>query len=124
MNLISNDWKHLLRPEMSQKSFLKSFYYNNKSIRKVKDSNKSYNKPFKFVSWPHFPEGNHIPSPEIWDKTFTDRFNTCADGYRFCNPVILRMDNAPNIRVANCKKLVDFKCNFVSHFNKLIDTAI
>ena len=28
------DWKHLLRTVTSQKSFLKTFYYNNKTLGK------------------------------------------------------------------------------------------
>ena len=44
MDLISNDWKHLRRTETSQKSFLKTFYYNNKSSKKVKDFQKLSNK--------------------------------------------------------------------------------
>ena len=66
MDLIPNDWKHLLRSETSQKSFLKTFYYNNKGTRKLKDfrklSNKEiyfilqsnrtrYKNPFNFISW-------------------------------------------------------------------------
>ena len=64
MDLILNDWKHLLRTETSQKPLLKPFSYNNKDNRKVNDfqelSNKEiyftlqsnstkYNKPFKFI---------------------------------------------------------------------------
>ena len=37
MELIPNDWKHLLRTESSQKSLLRTFYYNNIGTRKVKD---------------------------------------------------------------------------------------
>ena len=40
MGSISNDWKHLLRTETSQKSLLKIFCYNNKVTWKVKDSQK------------------------------------------------------------------------------------
>ena len=87
MGLILNDWKHLLRTETSQKSFLKVFCENKKVIRKVKDfqklSNKDiylslqsnsakYNKPFKFVSLLNFLEGHHILSLDIWSKTFSD----------------------------------------------------
>ena len=38
------DWKQFLRTEISQKSLLKSFYYNNKSIMKVKDFQRLSNK--------------------------------------------------------------------------------
>ena len=40
MGSILNDWKHLLRTETSQKSFLKNLCYNNKVTWKVKDSQK------------------------------------------------------------------------------------
>ena len=87
MDLILNDWKHLHRTETSQKSLLKILCYNNKVTRKVKDfqklSNKEiypslqcqsnsakYNKPFKFISWPNFLQGQHILCPDIWGKTF------------------------------------------------------
>ena len=44
MDLVSNDWKPLLRIETSQKSLLKAFYYNNKCNRKIKDFQKLSNK--------------------------------------------------------------------------------
>ena len=74
------DWKHLLRTETSQKSLLKTLYYNNKGTRKVKDFQKLSNKKiyfilqsngtkdsnsFKFISWPNILERHHILSPEI-----------------------------------------------------------
>ena len=86
MGLITNDWKHLRRTETSQKPLLKIFCYNNKVTKKVKDfqklSNKEiylslrsntakYNKPFKLILWPNFFEGHHIPSPDIYGKTFS-----------------------------------------------------
>ena len=37
MDLIPNDWKHLLRTATSQKSILRSFYYNNEDTKKVKE---------------------------------------------------------------------------------------
>ena len=40
------DWKHVLRTETSQKSFLKTFCYNNKVTRKVKDFQNSLIKKF------------------------------------------------------------------------------
>ena len=73
MDLLPNDWKHLLRPEASQKFLLKTFYYNNTATRNKKDfqtlSNKKiyftlqsnstkYNKLFKFTSWPNYFEGH------------------------------------------------------------------
>ena len=91
MGFIANDWKHLLRTETSQKSLLKTFCYNNKVTRKVKNfqklSNKEiyftlqsnstkYNKTFKCISWPNFldEQEHHFLSPDIWGKTFTDWF--------------------------------------------------
>ena len=44
MGLITNDWKHLLKTETSQKTLFKIFCYNNKVIRKVKDFQKVSNK--------------------------------------------------------------------------------
>ena len=41
MNLISNDWKLLLRTETSKKSLLNTFYYKNKGIRKLKKLSKT-----------------------------------------------------------------------------------
>ena len=48
MDLILNDWKHLLGTETSQKSILKTFYYNNKGLRKVKTLKNSLIKKFTF----------------------------------------------------------------------------
>ena len=42
MDLIPNDWKHLLRTEISQKIFLKAFYYNDKDTTKVKGFKQSF----------------------------------------------------------------------------------
>ena len=112
MEFIPNDWNHLLRTETSQKSLLKTFYYNDKGTTKVKEfqklSNKEiyftlqcnstkYNKPFKFISWSNFLEGHHILSPDVWDKTFTDWFKKCYEGCIFSNSAINRTGNAPNI---------------------------
>ena len=62
MNLIHNDWKHILRNETTQNSFFKTFFNNNQGPRKIKDSQKlsntetyftlqsnntKYSKPFK-----------------------------------------------------------------------------
>ena len=65
MDLILNDWKHLIRIETTPKSFLKTFYYNNKYIYSILQSivlntTNQYNKAFKFISWPNFLEGHHI----------------------------------------------------------------
>ena len=47
------DQKHLFRTETSQKPVLKTFYYNNKGTRKVKDiqklCNKKKNSPFNLI---------------------------------------------------------------------------
>ena len=43
------DWKHLLRTKISQKFLLKTFYYNNKDNKKVKDSPKLSNKEIYFI---------------------------------------------------------------------------
>ena len=73
MNLFSNA-EHFPKTKTSQKSLLKSFYYNNKGTKKVKDSQKlsnkeiyfipllnsaKYNKPCKFILWPNLLEGHH-----------------------------------------------------------------
>ena len=44
MDLITSDWKHVLRTETSKQFFLKTFYYNNKGTKKVKDFQKLSNK--------------------------------------------------------------------------------
>ena len=50
MDLIPIDWKHSLRTENSQKSLLKTFHYNNKDTRKVKDFQKLFNKEICFTN--------------------------------------------------------------------------
>ena len=122
MDLIPNDWKHLLRTETFQKSLIKTFYYNNKSTRKIKNlqklSNKEtyltlpsnitkYSKPFKFIWWPKFLGGHHILSFEIWGNTFTDWFEKSSDGYIFTNPVIHRMGDVPVNPCLRCKERED-----------------
>ena len=80
MDLIPNDWKALLRTEISQKFLLKVFYYKNIDFQELSDkeicfillfSSSKYNKLFKFISWPNLLEGYHIFSLEISGKTFT-----------------------------------------------------
>ena len=44
MDVTHNDWKHLSRTENSEKLFEKTFYYNIKSTKKVKDFQKLSNK--------------------------------------------------------------------------------
>ena len=44
MDVTQNDWKHLSRTENSEKFFEKTFYYNIKSTKKVKDFQKLSNK--------------------------------------------------------------------------------
>ena len=65
MDLILNDWKHLIRIETTPKSTLRTFYYNNKYIYSIlqsiaRNTTNQYNKAFKFISWPNFLEGHHI----------------------------------------------------------------
>ena len=112
------DWKHILRTETSKKSLLKTFYYNNKDTKKVKDFQKLSNKKIYFIlqsnstkynSLPNFLEGHHILSPQIWGKTFTDWLRKCSDGYIFSSPLIHRMGNDPNIQYLRCKKHFNFK---------------
>ena len=49
----TNDWKHLLKTETSQKSFLKTFCYNNNVTKKVKDFEnyliKKFTSPFHLI---------------------------------------------------------------------------
>ena len=95
MNLIRNDWKHILRNKTSQKSLFNFFYYNNPSTRKIKGFLKLSNekiclilqsndtkhiKTFKFISWPSFMERYHKLSSDNWDNIFTNRFAKCSDG--------------------------------------------
>ena len=49
MDLIPNDWKHLLRTETSEKYLFKTIYYNNKGTRKVKDFQKLFDKKICFI---------------------------------------------------------------------------
>ena len=101
MDLIPNDWKHLLRTENCQKFILKTVSYSNKDTRKVKDfqklSNKEiyfilqsnsikYNKSFKFPSWSNFLERQHILSPEIWSKLFSDWLRNALMDIYFLTP--------------------------------------
>ena len=72
IDLIPNDWKHLLTTETSQKFLLKTFYYNSKDTWKVKEFQKLSNKEiyftlqsnstkfqiFKFIPWENFLEGH------------------------------------------------------------------
>ena len=45
------DWTHLFRTKTSQKSFLKTFCYNNKSTRKVKYFQQISNEEFFYFLW-------------------------------------------------------------------------
>ena len=40
MDLIHNDWKHILRDETSQKSIFETFCYNNQGTKEIKDFQK------------------------------------------------------------------------------------
>ena len=76
MDLIPNDWKHLLRIETFQKSLLKTFYYNNKGNSLIKKfsspfnltNSTKYNKPSNFFSWPSILEGHHFSVLKSWVK--------------------------------------------------------
>ena len=148
--MIPYDWSQLLQTETSQKSLLKTLYYNNREVKdcqklsnekfnlsfnltlrenrpylellwsifsrirveygEILNTEKSlrilsecgkiraritpntrftqcnrtkYKKPSKFISWPKFLKGQHILSPEIWSKTFTDWFKKCSDWYYY-----------------------------------------
>ena len=48
-DFIGMDWKHLVRTKTSQKSLLKTFYYNNKGPRKVKHFQKLSNNEIYFI---------------------------------------------------------------------------
>ena len=89
VELIPKDWVQLLKTKTSQESLLKVFYFNNKGIKKVKNlqkllnkdiyftlqnNNEYYHRPFKFNSRTNHIQGNHVLSPEIWGKVFTDWF--------------------------------------------------
>ena len=52
-----------------------------------------------------------------------DSKNALIDITIFSNPASHRKDDTPNIRRRRCKDVYNFKCNLVSHFNKLRDTA-
>ena len=83
---MSNDWKHKIRKETSQKNPFKIFCFNNIGTREKKDlqklsnkefhftlqSDKTKHKTFNFISWPKFIEGYQNLSPGIWGKIFTD----------------------------------------------------
>ena len=94
MDSICNDWKHVIRNETSQKSFLETFCYNYQGARKIKSfligsdekiclilqsNNTKYIKTFKFISWLIFMEKYHNLGPDNWGKIFTDWFTKCSD---------------------------------------------
>ena len=49
MDLIPNGWKHILRNETTQKSLFKAFSINNQGPRKIKNSQKLFNKETCFT---------------------------------------------------------------------------
>ena len=49
MNLIRNDWKHILRNETSQTFLFKIVCYNNQSTGEIKDFQKLSNKEIYFI---------------------------------------------------------------------------
>ena len=67
MNLIPNDWKYIGTLNWN---FL---------------TNKFYKKIFKSIFYvqTYLMEGNHMLSPDIWRRWFTDWFIKCYDGYIF-----------------------------------------
>lgn len=130
MNLIRNHWEHILRNESSQKSFLKTFCYNNQGPRKMTDlqnlfnnqiyftvqsNNTKYIKHFNYISWADFKEGYHNLSPDVWGKICTDLLTKCSGGYivSICykfihfslllNPAIHKMVNLLNILCPWCR---------------------
>ena len=120
--------------------FFLLFYHRNKSSRKIKDFQKLsdkesdficqsistiYNKTFKFISRTNFLEEHHIPSPEIWGKSFTDWFRKSFHGGIFSILAIIQhiMGNATNFVCPRCKKFFHFKGNLAFRFNKLRFTA-
>ena len=74
IDLARNEWKHILRNEISQKFLFKIFCYNNQGTWKTKDFLKISNrkisftlqcnntkciKTYEFISWQNFMEGYH-----------------------------------------------------------------
>ena len=121
--------------------FVLLFYHRNKSSRKIKAfeelSDKEsdficqsistiYNKTFKFISRTNFLEEHHIPSPEIWGKSFTDWFRKSFHGGIFSILAIIQhiMGNATNFVCPRCKKFFHFKGNLAFRFNKLRFTLL
>ena len=121
--------------------FVLLFYHRNKSSRKIKAFQKLsdkesdficqsistiYNKTFKFISRTNFLEEHHIPSPEIWGKSFTDWFRKSFHGGIFSILAIIQhiMGNATNFVCPRCKKFFHFKGNLAFRFNKLRFTLL
>ena len=70
---IPNNWKHLRRTETSQKSFIKTFCYNNKATKSLIKSLNSKRLPKLsnkeiYLTVLYIPEEHHILSPDIWGK--------------------------------------------------------
>ena len=86
MDLIPSDWKYF---ETFRKRLLKTFFYNNKGTKKVKDFGKHSNKKksYKilfnsiFMGKTKWMEENHIFSHDLWRKCFTDWFIKYSSGY-------------------------------------------
>ena len=49
MDLILNDWKHVIKNETTQKFLFKTFCFNNKDTKKTKDFQKLFNKEIYFT---------------------------------------------------------------------------
>ena len=78
IDLVRNDWKHILRNETSQKFLFKTLCYNHQGTWRIKDflelcnekisltvqfNNNKYIKTYEFISWPNFMEGCYNLSP-------------------------------------------------------------
>ena len=59
MDLIPNDWKHLLRTKTSKKPLLETFYYNTKDTGKVKEFQKLSNKEIYFINTTNLSNSYH-----------------------------------------------------------------
>ena len=78
IDLILNNWLHALKTETSQQSLFKVFYFNYKGTKMVKNlqklsnkeiyfslqnNNENFNRPFKFISWTNYIDGNPALAP-------------------------------------------------------------
>ena len=148
-----NDWKHLLKTEISQKSFSKIFCYVNKATRKVKDFQNSPIKKFTSLFnlivlittnlsnafHGHTSLRQTIFSVLMSREKFllTDLRNALIDSYilsilyKFIhffllNCAIHRMGNTPDILRLRCKGKKESQAYFIfsSSFPKLLQTSL